>query len=141
VTQTHLVDADRRRRYAASLLLITSVLWLHEWLPALLVAAWVAWLVLHARLEGDLGTTLVRLWRRAWPPGSVVLTLLLAANALLYWLYAPIPGKIMPIALNLLGLSMVLGGGWWTRLTHRERPERLPRAPAAPAGAPEPLAR
>jgi hypothetical protein len=129
VTQTAIAKSDR---HAATLLLITSVLWLHEWLAALLVAGWVAWLILHRRLEGDLGETLVRFWRRIWPPSPVVLVPLLAANAVLYWVYAPVPGKFMPVALNLLGLSMVLFGGWWTRLA---RPGRLRRAPVAPAGA------
>ena len=133
--QTAIVSSDRGQRHAAALLLITSVLWLHEWLAALLVAGWVAWLVLHRKLEGDLGENIVRLWRRVWPPGPLVLMPLLAANAFLYWMYAPVPGKIMPIALNLLGLSLVLGG-WWARFA---RPGRLERASAAPAGGSAPV--
>jgi hypothetical protein len=109
------VSGDRRRRHAATLLLVTSVLWLHEWLPALLVAAWVSWLILHKRLEGSLGEALVRFWRRRWPPGTLVLIPLLAANALGYWVYAPMPGSVSLIALNLLGLGIVLFGGWWGR--------------------------
>ena len=131
MTQIAIAKSDRRHRHAAALLLITSVLWLHEWLAALLVTGWVAWLIFHRRLEGDLGETFIRLWRRIWPPSPVALVPLLAANAVLYWVYAPVPGKVMPIALNLLGLSMVLFGGWWTRLA---RPVELQRAPAAPAG-------
>ena len=131
MTQTAIAKSDRPHRPAATLLLITSVLWLHEWLAALLVAGWVAWLILHRRLEGDLGEIFVRLWRRIWPPSPLVLVPLLAANAVLYWVYAPIPGKFTPFALNLLGLSMVLFGGWWTRLA---RPMRLQRAPVPPAG-------
>jgi hypothetical protein len=133
VTRTAIAKSDRRHRHSATLLLITSVLWLHEWLAALLVAGWVAWLILHRRLEGDLGETFVRLWRRVWPPRPLALVPLLAANAALYWVYAPIPGKVMPIALNLLGLSMVLFGGWWTRLA---RPMRLQQASVPPVGVP-----
>lgn len=107
------MNGDRRRRHAATLLLVTAVLWLHQWLPALLVAAWVSWLILHKRLEGGLGEALVRFWRRSWPPGPLALIPLLAANALAYWVYAPMPGRVLPIALNLLGLSIVLFGGWW----------------------------
>jgi hypothetical protein len=107
------MNGDRRRRHAATLLLITSALWLHQWLPALLVAAWVSWLILHKRLEGGFGDALVRVWRRTWPPGALVLIPLLAANTLAYWAYAPMPGKVMPIALNLLGLAIVVLGGWW----------------------------
>lgn len=135
MTQTVLVNPDRQRP-AATLLLITTALWLHEWFAALLVVGWVAWLILHERLEGQLGETLVRLWRRAWPPSTLVLFPLLAANALLYWVYVPIPGKVVPIALNLLGLSMIFGG-WCVPLAGRAR---LRRAPGAPARAPEPLA-
>ena len=131
MTEAAIAKSDRRHRPAATLLLITAVLWLHEWLAAVLVAGWVAWLIFHRRLEGDLGETIVRLWRRVWPPSALALVPLLAANAVLYWVYAPIPGKVMPIALNLLGLSMVLFGGWWARLA---RPLRLQRVPAAPAG-------
>lgn len=130
MTQTDTANSSRHQRHAATLLLVTSVLWLHEWLAAVLVVGWVAWLILHRRLEGALGDTLVRLWRRGWPPGPVVLVLLLAANAVLYWVYAPVPGKIMPIALNVLGLSLVLFDGWWTRLA---RPARLEPAPVAAA--------
>ena len=125
------MNRDRRRRLAATLLLVTSVLWLHQWLPALLVAAWVSWLILHKQLEGSLGEALLRFWRRRWPPPLVLLVPLLAANALAYWLYAPTLARVMPIALNLLGLSMVLFGGWWTRLA---RSVRLQPAPVAPAG-------
>jgi hypothetical protein len=131
MTQTAIAKSDRRHRPAATLLLITSVLWLHEWLAALLVAGWVAWLILHRRLEGGLGETFVRVWRRLWPPSPLALVPLLAANAVLYWVYAPIPGKFMPLALNLLGLAMVLFGGWWTWLA---RPVGLQRAPVSPAG-------
>ena len=91
------------------------MLWLHQWLPALLVAAWVSWLILHKRLEGSLGEALVRFWRRSWPPGTLVLIPLLAGNALAYWVYAPMPGSVSLIALNLLGLGIVLFGGWWGR--------------------------
>ena len=109
------MTGDRRRRHAATLLLVTSVLWLHEWLPALLVAAWVSWLILHKRLEGSLGDALVGFWRRTWPPHTLALIPLLAANALAYWVYALVPGGVTPLALNLLGLGIVLFGGWWGR--------------------------
>ena len=115
------VDRTWRRRCAGTLLLVTAVLWLHEWLAPLLVAAWVMWLILHKRLEGDLGAAIVRGWRRAWPPGGLVLIALLGTNAFAYWAYAPMPENIVPIALNLLGLSIVLLGDWWAL---RIRPAR-----------------
>jgi hypothetical protein len=109
------VNRDRRERRVAMLLLITSVLWLHQWFPALLVVAWVSWLILHKQLEGSLGEALVGLWRRRWPPGTLALIPLLTANALAYWVYAPMPGRIMPFALNLLALSILLFGGLWDK--------------------------
>ena len=130
------MNGDRRQRHAGTLLLVTSVLWLHQWLPALLVAVWVSWLILHKRLEGDLGEALVRLWRRTWPPPTLVLIPLLAANALAYWVYAPVPGNVVPIALNLLGLSTVLFGDWWALLAHSGR---LRRAPVAPGRVSDPV--
>ena len=34
-----IANVDRHQRHAAALVLATSVLWLHEWLPALLVGS------------------------------------------------------------------------------------------------------
>jgi hypothetical protein len=137
LTETGIMNADRVQRRAATLLLVTSALWLHEWFAAILVVGWVAWLVLHERLEGDLGKAIVRVWQRAWPPSTLVLIPLLAANALLYWAFAPIPGNLVPIALNLLGLTMIVGG-WCARRVPRDW---LRQAPVAPVGAREPLGR
>jgi hypothetical protein len=128
----------RRRRHAGVLLLVTAVLWLHQWLPVLLVAGWVAWLILHKRIEGGLGKTVVRLWRRAWPPPALVLIPLLAANALAYWVYAPFTAKLLPVALNVLALSILLLGGWWTPRARAEQPgiaraERRPGPASATA--------
>ena len=120
------VRGDRHRRRAATLLLVTSALWIDEWLPVLLVATWVSWLVLHERLEGALGEALARLWRRHWPPRAWLLVPLLATSTLAYWVHAPLPGKISPISLNLLGLSMVLLGNSWQAIV---RLGRLGRAP------------
>jgi hypothetical protein len=115
------VTGERRRRHAAVLLLVTAVLWLHQWLPAILVGVWVAWLILHKRLEGSFGDTLIRLWRRAWPPPAWVLAPLLAVNALAYWFYAPDPAKLLLVALNVLALSILLWGRWWPLPVRVER--------------------
>ncbi len=101
---------DRRRRTAGTLLLITSVLWLHEWLPVLLVAAFVAWLVLHERLEGALGDALVRYWRRAWPPTTFYLIAGLLASTLAYWVHVPVQARLLPVGLNALALVLLLRG-------------------------------
>ena len=125
------VSSDRHRRRAGTLLLVTSALWVEEWLPALLVAAWVSWLVLHERLEGHLGEAIIRRWQRDWPPRAVPLVALLATSTLAYWVYAPLPGKILPIALNLFGLSMIFLGNSWQAIV---RPGRIGRAMAGTQG-------
>lgn len=110
-----------RRRAAGVLLIVTSVIWLHEWMPALFVAAFVVWAVVHHRLEGDLGDGLLRWWRRVWPPPAVVLVPLLLAGTLVYWSSAvSTRGKILPVTLNVIALSMVVLGGWWRRVRHQQ---------------------
>jgi hypothetical protein len=105
---------DQGRRRASVLLILTSVVWLHEWFPALFVVAFVAWVLLHKRLEGDLGKDLLRLCQRVWPPATLVLVPLLVAGTVAYWVAdLPIIRKVMPIALNVLALSMVVFGSSW----------------------------
>lgn len=113
------MDARRRgRRRAGVLLIITSALWLHQWFPALMVAGFLAWLVVHQRLEGALGDRLLALWQRRWPLPAVVLVPLLVVGALAYAIAdQPLRTKLVPIGLNLLGLSMVGFGNWWRRFT------------------------
>ncbi|MGH7324797.1 MAG: hypothetical protein ACREJ9_09125 [Candidatus Rokuibacteriota bacterium] len=110
---SRLPASQRARRWAGALLIITSVLWLHEWFPALFGVAFVVWVLLHNRLEGELGNDLLRRWRRVWPPVPLVLIPLLVAGTVAYWLTdQPLSRKILPLALNLGGLSLVLVGGW-----------------------------
>jgi hypothetical protein len=101
------VNSAGRRHRAAVLLIVASVLWWHRWIPALLVAGFALWVILHRRLEGDLGEVLGRVWRRAWPPRTAVLVLVLLGGTLAYWVSdEPITPKVLPIALNMLALSM-----------------------------------
>ncbi|MBI2203906.1 MAG: hypothetical protein HYU41_08660 [Candidatus Rokubacteria bacterium] len=109
-----------RRRAAGVLLIVTSVIWLHEWMPALFVAAFVVWAVVHHRLEGEFGDGLLRWWRRVWPPPAVVLVPLLLAGTLGYSLSTvSTRGKILPVTLNVIALSLVVLGGWWRRARHQ----------------------
>lgn len=102
------------RRHAAVLLIITSVAWLHQWALAIFVVGFVAWILLHERLEGDAGRRLGTLWPRAWPPPTAVLVPLLIAGTVAYWAVdLPLTTKLLPIALNLLALSIVGLGRWW----------------------------
>ena len=105
---------SQRGRAAAVLLVFAWVLWLHRWVPALLVVTFVVWVILHNRLDAGLGEVLHRRWRRAWPPGPLVLIALLFASALAFVLHAaPTKAKILPVGLDVLALSVILFGTWW----------------------------
>jgi hypothetical protein len=80
---------EQGRRRAAVLLILAVVLWFHAWFPALLVVAFVVWVLLHKRLEGDLGRALLPLWRHVWPPAPLVLVALLVAATMAYWVSGP----------------------------------------------------
>lgn len=109
------VKSHRRRRAAGVLLVLAWVFWLHRWAPALLIVAVVVWVILHTRLEAGLGDVLQRQWRRAWPPASSVLIALLVASTLAFVLNdAPTEAKILPVGLDVLALSVILFGAWWT---------------------------
>lgn len=125
------MNGEQRRRRAAVLLILAWVLRLHPWVPALLVGGFVSWVILHKRLEGDLGVALVRLWRRAWPPGTLVLISLLFASTLMFWISdVPITAKVLPVALSMLGLATILLGNWWTLFAHPERFWRARKEPS-----------
>jgi energy-coupling factor transporter transmembrane protein EcfT len=105
------------RRSAAVLLLLAWAFWLHRWVPALLVVTFAVWATLHHRLEAGLGDPLRRRWRRVWPPGPLVLIALLLGSTLAFGLHdAPAKVKILPVGLDVLGLSVILFGPWWTLL-------------------------
>lgn len=115
---------ERRERVAAMLLVGAVVLWLHQWVPALFMAAVVLWVVFHERLEGDRGQGLLRRWRRVWPPRTLVLVPLLLVGALAFWMAAAsVTTMVLPVALNLLALSILSFGDWW-RIFPRQEPSR-----------------
>ena len=117
------MNGRQRRHSAAVVLVVTSVSWLHEWFAALFVAAFVLWLIVHTQLEGDRGEVLLRWWRRAWPPKTPVLVPLLLAGTFAYWVSSvPTRGKILPVTLNVIALSLVVLGGLWNRLAQSGGP-------------------
>ena len=108
----------QHRRGAAVLFVLAWVFWLIRWGPAFLVVTFVAWVILHHRLEAGLGDVLRRRWQCAWPPRLPVLIALLVASALTFVLYdAPPTAKLLPVGLDVLALSMILLGNWWTRFS------------------------
>lgn len=107
------MTGEPRTRRAAVLLSLALATWWAEWVPAALVAAFVIWLSLHARLEGALGVALLRGWRRVWPVAALGLVPLLVAVTLVFWVSTrPLEAKVVPIALNLGALWMLCVGRW-----------------------------
>jgi hypothetical protein len=112
------VNHHEPRGAAGVLLVFAWAFWLNRWAPALLVVGFVAWVILHHRLEAGLGEVLQRRWRRAWPPRPVVLIALLVASALAFVLPdAPAITKILPVGLDALALSITFFGAWWRLVT------------------------
>ena len=105
----------RQRRHAAGVLLVLAwVVWFHSWSPVILVAGVVGWIILHKQLEAGVGGTLGRAWRDAWPPGFLLLVVLLSAGASALVLSdSPLQPKILPAALHALAVSIVCFGAWW----------------------------
>jgi hypothetical protein len=116
------MTGEQGRRRAAVLLILAVALWFHAWFPTLIVAAFVAWVLLHKRLEGRLGQTLLPQWRRVWPPAPLVLVPLLVVTTIAYWVSdQPMLRKVLPLTLNLFALSMIVFGSGWKLLPHHRR--------------------
>ena len=99
------------RRFAAVLVILAAVLWWHRWMPAVVVLAFVVWVVFHKWLESEAGAGRQGAWRGAWPPASLVLLVVTVAGTALYsGSNAAIEAKILPIAFNALAGLMVVAG-------------------------------
>jgi hypothetical protein len=99
---------DRRLRCVVVLLVLAWVFHLHRWVPAALVVTFVAWVLLHKRLEAGLGERLARRWRGTWPYGSSILIALAGVSAAAFVLAdAPVLMKVMPVAIAVAALSIV----------------------------------
>ena len=106
------------RHHAASVLFVLAwTFWFHRWVPAAAVVAFVVWVILHHRLEAGLANVLAVRWRRAWRSHLLAITLL-AASALVFTLAdAAVETKVLPIALDAVALSVIVGGPWWRRVS------------------------
>ncbi len=104
----------QRLRAATVLLFLAWTFRLHRWAPAFVVVAFLAWALMHTRLEAGLGRVLARRWAGAWPGGLVIVAVLLGASAVSF-VYADITpiAKVMPLALALFALSVLVTGTWW----------------------------
>jgi len=119
------MKGEQRKRRATVLLILASSVWWAEWVPAVLVTAFLLWVILHKRREGDRGEVLLRRWRRLWPPATLVLIPLLLAGTFVFWVSTrPLEAKVLPVALNLFALSMIVFGSWWRLFGHVRRGRR-----------------
>ena len=110
------------RRRAAVFVIFAAALWWLEWMPALLVLAFVAWLIVHTRFEGEYGDDLRRARQRFWPPASIVLIALIVAGTAAYGVSnRALEAKMLPIALNVVALFTLLLGIRWPVVSSRER--------------------
>ena len=111
------------RRRAALFVIFAAALWWLEWMPALLVLAFVAWLIVHKRFEAAYGDDLRRARQRFWPPASIVLiALIVAGTAVYYASNRALDAKMLPIALNVFALVTLILGIRWPVEASRERP-------------------
>lgn len=100
-------------RVPARLFVAAWTFWLHQWVPGALVAIFVVWAILHARLEAGLGEALGRRWRRAWPPRPLVVSALLMLSAGIFVIdEGPALAKVLPVALAVVGLGLLLIAAW-----------------------------
>ena len=116
------LDPRAARRRAAVFVIFAAVLWWLEWMPALLVLAFVAWLIVHKRFEGEYGDDLRRVRQRLWPPASVVLIALIVAGTAVYGMSnRTLDAKMLPIALNVIALFTLILGIRWPVVVSRKR--------------------
>ena len=110
------------RRRAALFVIFAAVLWWLEWMPALLVVAFVAWLIVHKRFEGEYADDLRRARQRLWPPASTVLIALIVAGTAVYYASdRTLAAKMLPIALNVVALVTLILGIRWPVVASRKR--------------------
>jgi hypothetical protein len=109
------------RRRAAVFVIFAAVLWWLEWMPALLVLAFVAWLIVHKRFEGEYGDDLRSVRQRFWPPATIVLIALIVAGTAVYGMSnRALEAKMLPIALNVIALFTLILGIRWPVVASRE---------------------
>jgi hypothetical protein len=113
--QFHEAKTRAARRRAGVLVISAAVLWWHEWMPALIVVAFLAWALLHRRYQGSRREAFMRVRSRVWPPPTLVLVALIVAGTAVYGLSRiSMEARILPIALNVVAFGMLVVG--WARV-------------------------
>ena len=94
-------------------MIVAAAFWWHAWMPAVAVAAFVGWALLHTRYQGARREKFMRFRRRVWPPPPLVLFALIVAGITIYVISSDsVEAKAMPIALNLVAAGAVILGKW-----------------------------
>ena len=99
--------------HAAVLVILAAAFWWHEWMPAVIVVAFVAWALLHRRYQGVRRDDFMRFRRRVWPPAPLVLVALIVAGTAVYVTSTvSVEARVLPIALNVVAVGMIVLGSW-----------------------------
>jgi hypothetical protein len=110
------VEPGSARRRAGVLVILAAALWWHQWMPGLILVAFVAWALLHRRYQGARRESFMRFRRRIWPPAPLALAALIVIGSAVYAMSAEvIEAKVLPIALNVLA-AVTLGIAAWRRV-------------------------
>ena len=98
---------------AAVLVIVAAAFWWHEWMPAVAVAVFVGWALLHRRYQGARRDGFMRFRGRVWPPAPLILVALIVAGTAVYVTSTiSVEAKALPIALNVLAAGMIVLDGW-----------------------------
>ena len=113
-------EPSSARRRAGVFVILAAALWWHAWVPGLILAAFIAWALLHRRYQGGRRVRFMRLRRRIWPPPSLALAALIVIGTAVYAMSSmPIEAKALPIALNGLAAGTLIVAAWrrvsWSR--------------------------
>ncbi len=141
-TVARVVDSRTKRRRATILGIVAALVWFAEWVPVVVVVAFVTWALLHTRMGGRRGQAFLRRLRRVWPPAGLILVPLLLIGAWVAWVSPrPVEAKVVPVVLDVIGLAVIVSPA------RRRARDTVMLPPSAPdtvlsglvmAGSPEP---
>ncbi len=124
------VKAEPRsaRRRAGVLVILAAALWWHQWMPGLILVAFITWALVHTRYQGARRERFMRFRGRVWPPAPLVLVVVIVAGTAMYGMAsAAIEMKVLPIALNVLAAGTMAvtawRGGSWSGMLPAPAPE------------------
>lgn len=102
-------DPRAPQRRATLVILFAAALWVHAWMPAAVVVAFVLWALFHTRYQGHRREAFMRFRARVWPPATLVLVTLIVGGTAVYVVSTDaIEAKVLPIALNVVALAILV---------------------------------